>query len=184
MDTLRTRLKERFGKGMNISVGETIITENLWDDARCLVSDADPQIAFRAAWALQWAMEHHSQPLTDYSVHIKQVFLNSGNGSVLRIYSKLLLDIMRKTDFDDDTALRIAEKSFDLLLAPQTKVAVKVWLMEILESLADRIDYVAENLEECIVRLSESPDCTPAMTAHSRKVLRRIRKTLADKASR
>ena len=176
MDTLRTRLKEQFGKGMNASLGRTIINENLWDEARGLVSDADPQIAFRAAWALQWAMEHHNQPLTDYSAHITQVFLDSRNGSVLRIYSKLLLEIMRKTVGDTHTALRIAAPAFDLLLYPQTKAAVKVWLMEILENLSAQIDYVNENLTECIERLSEAPDCSPAMTSHARRVLRRIKR--------
>ncbi len=178
MDTLRTKLKERFGKGMNVFLGRTIINEDLWDDARRLVSDADPQIAFRAAWALQWAMEHHSLPLTDHSAHITHVFLDSRNGSVLRIYSKLLLEIMRKTDVDNKTAERIAEKAFGLLLDPQTKVAVKVWLMEILENLSAKIDYVNENLTECIERLSEAPDCSPAMTSHARRVLRRIKRKL------
>lgn len=175
METLRSLLEERFGKEMNATIGRIIVSENMWDKAMGLVSDADAQVAFRAAWALQWAMEHAGRPLTDYSCHIVGTFLNSQNGSVQRIYSKLLLEVMRKTDFDDITNRRIAEKSFDLLLDAKTKVAVKVWLMEISESLSGKIDYVAENLAECILRLSEAPDCTPAITSHARKVLLRIR---------
>lgn len=175
METLRRLLEERFGKGMNATIGRIIVSENMWAEAMGLVSDTDAQVAFRAAWALQWAMEHAGRPLTDYSCHIVRTFLSSQNGSVLRIYSKLLLEAMRKTDFDDITSQCIAEKSFDLLLDAKTKVAVKVWLMEILESLAGKIDYVAENLAECISRLSEAPDCTPAMTSHARNVLLRIR---------
>lgn len=176
METLRTLLKERFEKGMNISVGRKIIDENLWEQACMLVADDDRQIAFRAAWALQWAIEHDKDRLTLLFQHILSTFLASDNGSVLRIYAKLLNDAMPRAQLDDASAHRVAEKAFDLLLDKNVKVAVKVWLMEILASLTDRIDYVAENLAECVLALSQAPDCTPAMTSHSRRILRRIRK--------
>jgi len=176
METLRTLLKERFGRNMNVVIGRKIMDENLWKQARTLVADNDKRIAFRAAWALQWAMEHDKTELSLHFRHILSTFLTSDKESVLRIYAKLLAETMPEAELDQDDAHRVAEKAFDLLLDKKVKVAVKIWSMEILAALSDRVDYVAENLADCILVLSSAPDCTPAMTSHSRHLLKRIRK--------
>lgn len=173
MEHLKEELENRFEKGMNITIGQKIIEENLWHHAFSLVHDTNPQIAFRAAWALQWAMQHSGKPLTEFSEHILTVFLSSDNGSVLRIYARAIFLIIPRIELSDSLAGQIAEKSFPLLLDSSTKVAVKVWLMEILSFLSDRIDYVAENLTDCIRMLSEADDCSAAMTSHCRKLLKK-----------
>lgn len=74
---------------------------------------------------------------------------------------------------DMTQAEQIAEKTFDLLIAPATKTAVKVWCMEILFCLAPRLDWVAEQLRDTVQQILESTS-SRGLANRAGKILKRI----------
>jgi hypothetical protein len=100
-------------------------------------------------------------------------FVASPNGSLHRVYAKMILDRMRFGGFipTDTQSELLAEKCFDLLIDPKTRGAVQMWCMEILSELSPRADWIAEALTETARRISGQPDCPPGMTMACRRVL-------------
>ncbi len=163
---------------MNTLAGSLIAEENLWDEAMDLSRSADGRTAFRASWGLEWAYCLAPEEIESRWNRFLDDFLASNSESVHRVYSKMICDIMRReaATLSDGQAARLAEKCFDLLIDPDTAVAVKVWQIELLHDLSPRIGWIEENLTETVRTMSESPDCTPAIAAHARHYFRRLAK--------
>lgn len=124
---------------MNTVMGSLIVEENLWDEAMMLARNGDERTAFRASWGLEWAYNQEPEQLESRWNLLFEDFLASSNDSVHRVYSKMICDMLRRgaVTLSDDDAVRLAEKCFDLLIKPETAVAVKVWQIELLADLAD-----------------------------------------------
>ena len=160
---------------MNEKLGRLIGHNNLWDTALDLGLHDDPKVAFHGSWALEWAFYDDREAFRPHIPHFVDNFLKATNGSVHRHYTKMMWDMLHRGMLRPDIAHaeQIAEKTFDLLIGPSTKTAVKVWCMEILFELAPRLDWVAEQLRETVQQILEStPSCGLANRAG--KVLRRI----------
>lgn len=170
-------LAGELGPGMDECYGSLLHRHGLWTTALELAGHADPRVAFRASWALEWAYFHDREAIRPYLDKFLGNYFTIANRSVHRHYTKMLCDMMRKgiAAPDDALAQRIAERTFDLLVDPNTKVAVKVWCGEILFDLAPRIPWVAENLAE-VVELQVERYPSPAMVNHGTKLLARIRR--------
>ncbi len=172
-------LDYRFYSGdMKPTVGYLILKHGLWEEAMNIGRHGRRQIVFRATWALEWAYEQSSpEELPEwFADRMLDYFAASDNGSLHRVYAKMLCDQMRFRDFrpTDGQVERLAEKCFELATNVQTKTAVTFWCLEVLSELAPRIDWVAEELEETVRRISESPDCTPGMTVACREIIKRL----------
>ncbi len=165
-------------KKMNTTAGSLIVEENLWDEAMALARSGDDRLAFRASWGLEWAYTMMPEEIVARWGQFFEDFLASRNDSVHRVYSKMICDMMRRRAIalSADEASHLAEKCFDLLINPDTAIAVKVWQIEILHELSPRIGWIGEHLTETVRTLSESPDCTPAMAAHARHYFRKLKK--------
>lgn len=171
-------------KRMNRTFGTLIQEEGLWDEALELARYDDPRVAFRASWALEWAYMIQPEEIERRFQFFLRDFLTFHNESVQRVYSKMLCDMTRRGSIvlSGDQAAALAEKSFDLLTDPDRAVAVRVWQIELLFDLMPRFGWVEENLTAVVRGLSEHPDCTPAIAAHTRSYFRRISKACAEKA--
>ncbi len=177
--TLRTLLHAGgLTQKMNTVIGSLIAEEGLWNEALDLAMSDNGQTAFRASWALEWAYATNMDYFERFIPRFFTDYLAASNESVNRVYSKMACDMMRRgvLRLDDEQALMVAEKAFDLLVNPDTAVAVKVWQIELLSDLSCRIDWIEENLTEIVRIMSEKPDCTPAEAAHARHYFRRLAK--------
>jgi len=163
---------------MNTVIGSLIVEEDLWEAALDLAMSSDHKTAFRASWALEWAYAMNMDYFERFIPRFFRDYLSATNESVNRVYSKMVCDMTRRgvLGLSDDEALRVTEKAFDLLVNPETAVAVKVWQIELLSDLSGRIDWIEENLTEIVRAMSEKPDCTPAEAAHARHYFRRLEK--------
>lgn len=168
---------------MNTVVGSLISEEDLWEAALDLAISDNAQTAFRASWALEWAYATNHDYFERFIPRFFTDYLNAMNESVNRVYSKMVCDMTRRgaLTLTDGQALMVAEKAFDLLVNPETAVAVKVWQIELLSDLSGRIDWIEENLTEIVRAMSEKPDCTPAEAAHARHYFRELEKRTKKK---
>ena len=80
-------------------------------------------------------------------------------------------------DITDDMAEKITGKSFELLIDPETDVAIRVWQIEILLDMRKRFEWLGANLTDLVRAMSEKTDCTMGAAAAARKYFRRIAKT-------
>jgi hypothetical protein len=177
MDRLVEVLSGELDGSMKEVVGRAIVRDGLWAEAIGLASHPDARVAFRAAWALEWAYFSAPEGLLPHIDIFVEAFLKSDNGSVHREYLKILCDIQcrRIVEFDDIQRVRIVEKAFDLLISPATKPGVKVWCMDILSSAPPHLDWVGEALTEALHRILES-DPSPGLANRASKVLRKLRR--------
>ena len=160
---------------MNGVFGRLIGPNNMWDFALDLAFHDDPRVAFRGSWALEWAYYNDREAFRPYLAHFVDNFLKAANPSVHRHYTKMLWDMQHRgmLVLDDGQAEQVAEKAFDLLIRPETKVAVKVWCMEILYDLSPRLDWVGEQLGEVLRRIMED-EPSRGIANRGLKILRRI----------
>lgn len=175
LDGLIAMAAARIYPHINVDIGEAILQYDLAAEAISLAGHGDPHIAFRVSWGLEYAYFKDNKSLRLLSAQLVDAYINSRYDSTRRIYGKIVDDLLRR---GDGTAyLRsepIAEKAFDLLVSPDVNVAPKVWAMEILCTLHDRIDWIAENLVPTMEHQTIL-NPTPAMISHSAKCLRRLR---------
>lgn len=177
-ERLAALMDDNFRLGdMKRTVGYLILRHGLWETAMNLGLREKPRTAFRATWALEWAYEYSEDNLPEWFVdRMLDDFIASRNGSLHRVYGKMLCDRMRFGGFVPTPAQteRLAEKCFDLAIDPATKTAVTFWCLEILTEFAPRIGWVAVELGETVRRISESPDCTPGLVVACREILKRL----------
>jgi hypothetical protein len=164
------------GGGLKSLVGYIILKYGAWEQAMD-VGRGDSKIGFRAAWALEWAYEQAEDgdlPEWFFDRCVDDLCAST-NGSLHRIYAKIVHDRMRFGGVRPTVAQaeRLAEKCFDLVIVPGSKTAVKFWCLEILSDLAPRLDWVAEELPATLLRISESDDCTPGLRVATREILKR-----------
>ena len=109
-------------KQTNRMLGRLIAEEKLWDEAMELARSDEAQVAFRSAWALEWAYTMDAHPIEARFRRFFEDFLRSDNTSVQRIYSKMLCDMVRRGDVSTDAqhAEELAGKCFDLLTDEKT----------------------------------------------------------------
>ncbi len=167
------------GGGMKAMVGYIILKYGVWEEAMNAGHTGGSKTAFRASWALEWAYEQaESGDLPEWFFdRVADDFCTSQNGSVQRIYAKILCDMMRFGGArpTGEQIENLAEKCFGLVIEPRTKTAAMFWCLEILTELAPRVEWVAEELPETVRRISETTDCSPGMKVATREILKRLK---------
>lgn len=170
-------LLAEFESEMNERYGRIIAENDLWDFALDLAFHDDPRVAFRSSWALEWAYFNDRESFRPHTAHFFDNFLKAANPSAHRHYSKMLYDMMRRgaVTLDHGQACATAEKCFELLIDPSTRVAVKVWCMEILFDLRPRLDWLEENLRDAVqILLDTNPSA--GLANRGFKLLKRLDK--------
>lgn len=168
-------LAGEFGRGMAERFGRLIAPHGLWSEVIDMALSEDDRVAFRASWALEWAYFDDRQAFAPHVSHFFDVYLKSWNGSVHRMYTKMLCDMMRCGILmpDDVQAEQVVEKCFDLLISDDVKTAVKVWCVEVLYDMCPRFDWISEHLAATLNHQIET-NPVPAIINHYNKVLRRM----------
>lgn len=168
-------LSAGFNRKMNERFGELIVSGNMWALALDLGLHRDPKVAFRSSWALEWAFFNDRGAFSPHMAHFIGNFLKATNGSVHRHYTKMMWDVLHRGMLVPDAAQaeQIAEKTFDLLISPATRTAVKVWCMEILFELAPHLDWVGEQLCETVRQIMEN-EPSRGLANRACKMLKRI----------
>jgi len=173
---LTEAVRKKFESGLAPRYGKQIVEHDLFGTALDLALDPDPQTAFHAAYALEYAFSAAPERFVPFHARFVGDFLSVSHPGVHRHYSKIMHSLL-KTDsiiLSDEQRQRIAERTFDRLIDPKTRVAVKVWSMEILDSLSDALPWVDEQLEETIRFLMR--DGSPGLCNRGAKICRRIRR--------
>lgn len=128
------------------------------------------KVAFRAAYALECAFLIAPERFTPYLNAFLKAFPTVKNRSVHRHFGKImaiLLQTKRLIPMPEQASL-IAETAALWLSDPKSRVAVKVWALEIIKLLAPQVTWVAEIFPDAIGMLSIDP--TPAMTVRLKRL--------------
>jgi len=170
------------GSEMKAHLGRMIVDGGLWTLAIDLALYDDPRVAFRSAWALEWAYENDRKAFLPHAGQFLGSFVHSASPSVHRHYAKIIYDMLLRDVLTPSPAqaVMIAERSFDLLIDPAVKPAVKVWCMDMLfwlgrmpsaESLG--LSWIKEQLHETL-RLIMQNAPSKGIATRARKVLVRM----------
>ncbi|TKC62529.1 hypothetical protein FBD94_09965 [Pedobacter hiemivivus] len=115
------------------------------------------EIAFRAAWMLEYIMSNKPVSFSEYVGRLLELLPTQKNPSAMRHYAKIVSlmtdrkanqiyqDIAKQTDFEP-----VIEVLFIWLVDPETLVATKVHCMQALANLVPQYDWIKEDLMETI----------------------------------
>ena len=168
---LAAELKGNFTKGFAGRYGRLIAEHDLFGDALSLGLDSDPSVAFHASYALERAFFIAPEAFERHIGHFVRNYLAIVNPSACRHYSKMMAWLLDRKRIEQRR--QIAETTFDRLIDPSVRPAVKVWSMEILDILSAELPWVEEQLYDTICWLMR--DDGPALRNRGAKICRRIR---------
>lgn len=173
---LRALLTRRLESGFAERYGKTVLAEGLYAEALALAFDPDPQVAFRASAALEFAYFADEERFGPYVPDFLSNYLGVNNPSAHRHYSKMLEHMLRtgRLKLTGEQAARVAEAAFDRLIDPRGRVAVQVWSMDILFLLSERLAWVEEQLEATVRHLMA--DGSPGIRVRGARLCARLKK--------
>lgn len=89
------------------------------------------------------------------------------NASAQRHFGKIMADLLERYEPDAGVLGRIAETATDWAVDPGTKVAVKVWAVEVLKHCRERVSWVAESWDDIVETMAL--DATPGIRSRMRR---------------
>lgn len=172
-------LQTDFTPGAGDRWGTVVYEERLYREALELAFHTDPRISFRASYSLEKAFFRDPVEMMPHIPLFVENYLSVTNGSAHRHYAKIMAYLLKNNMFDPDPVQleQIVGRTFDWLLCPGEKPAVKVWAMEILLLLSDHNGWIVEELYHAVHRLMA--EGSPALQSHGAKVCRKLRRKLA-----
>ena len=139
------------------------------------------EIAFRAAWMLEYVMTHKPDRFTPYIQKLLTLLPDQKNPSAQRHYTKIIAlltaknansvykNLVQKIDFD-----AAIETLFTWLIDPDILVATKVHCMQALANLVPRYDWIKDDLEQTIDYLTEKESI--AFFARAKMIKKQLKK--------
>ena len=130
------------------------------DDLLDITFHKKKEIAFRAAWMLEYIMMHKAARFCPYVDKLLALLSKQQNPSAMRHYVKIVAlitdkkafpiykELVKQIDFEP-----VIEVLFTWLVDPKMLVAAKVHCMQSLTNLTPRYDWIKEDLEETIDHL-------------------------------
>jgi hypothetical protein len=127
------------------------------DDLFAISFHKKKEIAFRAAWMLEYIMTYRPAQFGDYVGRLFELLPGQKNHSAMRHYAKMIAlltdrkadaiyqELVRSMDFEP-----VIEVLFTWLVDPYTLVASKVHCMQALANLTLKYDWIKEDLLETI----------------------------------
>lgn len=143
-----------------------------------LSTQSNPQIAFHAAWILEYLIYEHPVRYKNHYKILVSVFQVQKNRSCQRHYTKILMlltassNIHLLANIDLDS---IVETSFALMIDPETPVAITVNCMDILYNLRNLDSWIADELKLQVMHLLK--DGTAAVQSRGKRVLKKLQNT-------
>ena len=139
------------------------------------------EIAFRAAWLLELTFTISPLAYPDDIAYLIKRFPEVTNDSCRRHFSKILISITRpKTPALIANKVResdlepVVETLFDWLIAPEGKIAVKVFSSDLLLQLSGRYPWIKDELNEQVKFMMR--DGSAGIQARGRKILKALEK--------
>ena len=159
----------RFEREVNFYCAEVILRENLVPAALDIALLPDSPQAFRAAYALETAFFRHPETFAPFYGRFVSDFSKAVHPSVHRHYGKIVAWLLKrkKVRLSVPETERLAETACLRLVDETSKVAVRVWALEILDLLAPQVEWVADELPAIAERLSLDP--SPALLCRLKK---------------
>jgi len=139
------------------------------------------EVAFRAAWMLEYQMVHSPEKFSPYAGRVIELLPSQCNASAMRHYSKIVAlltaanavpayrKLAREIDFD-----RVIETFFTWLIDTKIPVATKVHAMQALANLVPRYQWIKDDLLEIIDYLADLESI--AFFARAKKVRKQLNK--------
>ena len=120
------------------------------------------EIAFRAAWMLEYLMTHDPEHFSGYIARLLELLPEQKNHSAMRHYTKIIALL---TDRKADRVYQKLVKELDFepvidvlflrLIDTETLVATKVHCMQALANLVPRYEWIKDDLEQTIDYLTD-----------------------------
>lgn len=137
----------------------------------------DKQLAFRSAWIVETIVLKEPAYLTSHQHILVDAYLQTGNWSCLRSYSKIIMWLLYpKHGHVSHLAQKeaILEKTFNCLLDTKCPIAVKVNCFDILYYLRNEEGWIREELIAHVhICLLDSP--TPASKSRGERILKKLK---------
>ena len=139
------------------------------------------EVAFRAAWMLEYIMVHKPDRFRKYISKLLALLPEQKNPSAMRHYTKIIAlmtgrkadqvykDLVKEINFEP-----VIEVLFTWLIDPEMLVATKVHCMQSLANLTPHYDWIREDLQETIDHLMEVESI--AFFARAKMVKRQLKR--------
>jgi hypothetical protein len=98
-----------------------------------LIMSADPKIAWRCGWIIDNATENYPELLIPYIPDIIAQLTLTQNGSLKRIYTRML----SRHEIPEELLVQVVDRCFELL-SPVEPIAVRVNAMQVLFNISQR----------------------------------------------
>lgn len=176
--------REQLLKELALPLSKKKINQLILDDL-CDVKDLidlsmypDKKIAFHAAWILEYCIYSDPERFKSSYKLMLSVYLIQKNLSCQRHFTKILMLLTGTSNrhyIETADLENLIETTFELMINPETPVAVKVNCMDILFNMRATYDWISGELREQILFLLK--DGTAAIQSRGRSILKQLRKS-------
>jgi len=178
-ETFLHLLLNDFERGFGPRMGRMVVDYDLYETALHLAIEShqlpfpsvvQTKIAFRAAYALENAFFIDMERFVSNNIDtFIETFPLATNRSVHRHFGKMMATLLHTKRLipTSEQASSIAETAALWLSDPKSRVAVKIWALEVLKLLTPQVNWVKELLPDAIGLLSQHP--SPAMSVRIRR---------------
>lgn len=171
------KIKEALYKNSASVVKEGILQYVSIEELFELSLHTTERLAFHAAWALEHVLLIQKVILFKNKNQIVSVFAASNNWSVLRSFSKLVMEVQKNkikhSLVNEDEKEIILNKTFDILENSACPIAVRCNAYDILCYFASTEDWISTELRHRI-QLDLEKNNTPALRSRAKKVLNKL----------
>lgn len=171
LDLLRARFGEGFADATATRVVAADAVEALYRAATAgyatLPQPERHRLLFRGAYVLEriyFASRARFEPFVDD--FCRRGFPECRDASARRSFGKIMSDLLDRTCPDAQTLERIAETAAEWAVDPQSKVAVRVWAVEVLKRCRDGVAWVSEVWDDVVE--TQARDATPGIASRLR----------------
>jgi len=167
---LENILSERFEGGCADHWGKLILDRELFDPVMDLaVQSARGIVPFRAAYALERAFLAAPERFEPYHGRFIHDYCTATHPSTWRHFGKIMALLLKrkKLTLSDEQLNRIAETAVLRLVDPSIAVGVRVWSLDILFYLKEKVDWIENEWPEIIGQLKIDP--SPGMISRLRR---------------
>ncbi|HIY69435.1 MAG TPA: hypothetical protein H9828_08460 [Candidatus Alistipes intestinigallinarum] len=126
------------------------------------------KIGFRAAYVLERVSLRSWTAFLPFAEDFcRRAFPACTDPSVRRHFRKIMIELLRRVCLDPEVLERIAETAAEWAVEPGSKVAVRVWAMEVLKVCRGRIGWVDECWEDLVE--AQAAGASPGIVSRLRR---------------
>lgn len=142
------------------------------DSSESLSAAVRHRMAFRGAYVVERIYFMAPQTFAPcVSRFCERDFLACTDAGARRSFAKIMAHLLREVVPEVEDLDRIAETAAQWAIDPKTKIAVRIWCVEILRLCRERCPWVGEMWDDLLVTLEH--DASPAIASRMRGVWRR-----------